>query len=244
MEHWACHVAQQLRTAVSHLRRMRLNPTLRRQRLSSCTPQEQDALNGLLDLIVADADEEGSVSVEGLGDEISAVEPPTAGPAAEDDPSGPPAEVGTSLQRPRRALAKRLSEASAASLDFERLAFSPQRHVVMSPQDCGLLLNALAMRPRPAETGSHGATTRRAKEVLRRPAASPKTKAAAPSARTGGSQHIRMYYSTSGAVAVRQRGGKQLLQILVGGASRAALEQIADQAIAKLEAGESLVTVK
>ena len=53
-----------------------------------------------------------------------------------------------------------------------------------------------------------------------------------------------MYYKTSGAVAVREKGGRQVLQILVAGASRAALQKIADEAVAKLTGGEALLAVK
>jgi len=61
---------------------------------------------------------------------------------------------------------------------------------------------------------------------------------------TGPSQYLKMHYAGSGAVAVRRRGGAQVLQVLVKGASRAALEALADQAIAKRGAGEDLVAVK
>ena len=280
-EMWAGHVAQQLRTACSHLRRMRLSPLLRRQRLAACTPQERDAVNALLDLIVAEADEEagGGASSEGL----PALEdsPPagaeeadcgSAGAAAGTGTAPPAAAGGTAVAGARRMLGKRVSEVSVASLDFDSLAASPQRRVVIQARDCGLLLSALAMTPRPAESGAQGRETKDQKTVLRKPAAScaatgasssaagASSAAAASSAagassasaasrtaavpRAGIAQYNTMYYKTSGAVAVREKGGRQVLQILVAGASRAALQKIADGAVAKLTGGEALLAVK
>jgi hypothetical protein len=69
-------------------------------------------------------------------------------------------------------LAKRVNEVSAASLDFDALAASPQCRVVVPARDCGLLLSALAMTPRPAESGAQGRETKDQKTVLRKPAAS------------------------------------------------------------------------
>jgi hypothetical protein len=278
-EMWAGHVAQQLRIACSHLRRMRLNSVLRRQRLAVCTPQEQDAVNSLLDLIVADGEEESMAGASSEGLPATAESPPAgtgaAGSGLPEAAAGtgtgtaPRAAAGGSAEAgARRSLGKRVSDVSAASLDFDSLAASPKRRLVIPAFDCGLLLSALAMTPRPAESGAQGRETKDQKTVLRKPAASSAATGASSSAleassagkaagassasaasRTaavprGIAEYNTMYYKTSGAVAVREKGGRQVLQILVAGASRAALQKIADEAVAKLTGGEALLAVK
>ena len=53
-----------------------------------------------------------------------------------------------------------------------------------------------------------------------------------------------MWYKNTAAVGVRERGGKQLFQIRVAGATREELTNVAARLIGKLQQGTNLDTVK
>ena len=246
---WATHLAQQLRCAVSHCRRLKLNRTLCRQRLRGLTAAQQEAVQAVLDLIVIEDGEgsEAEAAAEFADSAVAAV--------AVSEASAPVEALVDTSGTPRRRLARKCSGLS--DLDFDALAGSPDpaEPVRMTPAQCGLLLDALAALPRPPGQGAQAVATAATKASLRRPAATVKNCARKVArgkpavARKTGAEHtgkrfLKMYYKASGAVAVREAGGGQVLQVAVRGASREALSAVADECIEKLCNGVSLVAVK
>ena len=70
------------------------------------------------------------------------------------------------------------------------------------------------------------------------------TPAAAQEAVSSPALYTTMWYKKTAAVGVRERGGKQLFQIRVAGATREELTNVAARLIGKLEQGTNLDTVK
>ena len=156
---------------------------------------------------------------------------------------------------PRRRLARKTSEVSVASdmsLDFAVFAQTPVpgQPVAVTPAQCGLLAVALLMAPRPTAVGAQGQATAAARSVLKRPASNAKKCITVDSAVARGVpggvsvRYAKMWYKNTGACAVREVGGKQLLQVVVRGATREQVEDVADQCLEKLHAGADVVAVK
>ena len=249
---WACHLAQQLRCAVSHVRRLRLNHRLLRQRSGGLSSESMAMLQTLLDLVAVE-DGEGSDG-EGAGavaaDSGSAQSSLLGGPG--DGALEPPAASSAPplCWTPRRRLARKSSEASAASeasLDFASFACSPVpgQPVVVTPAQCGLLLDALLAVPRPAAVGAQGQATASSRAALKRHVRAKVAKRKQCTASTAApGRYMKMWYKSTGACAVREVGGRQLLQVVVKGAGKEQIEAVADQCLAKLHAGEDLIAVK
>ena len=275
--HWTSWLAGQLRTALSHCRRLRLKPKLMQQtlrKMAGCYHAELQELVAAVNVEeadVRDVGEDGSAEAVALAEELvdaaSSAETAPKTPmckrrvrrkTADDRESAaeplldgsPAAAVALSTPRRRRLWRKE----SEASVDFNSLLSSPVAEgsgsagsgsaVTVTPGQCGLLMNLLTAAPRPAGLGAQGAQV---SSFCQKKTAAAKTagvrkrcEAAAPS--TAALQ--TMWYKSSNAVAVRERGGRQLFQIALKGASREQLEALAEQCCEKLKEGATVQEAK
>lgn len=139
-------------------------------------------------------------------------------------------------------------------MDFNLLLSSPVARgsgsagsgsaVTVTPGQCGLLMNLLSAAPRPAGNGAQGAQVssfcQKKPAVAKAAGARKRCEAAAIST----AELQTMWYKSSNAVAVRERGGRQLFQIALKGASRQDLEGLAEQCLEKLREGGTVQETK